>query len=191
MRAFLLEVSDDMLAERRRHGLDTRDEMWEGVLHMVPPPSYEHQRLAFRLGVVLAPVADSLGLEVNPETGLYQAAGDYRVPDLVVTRPEHRTRRGVEGGAELVIEVLSPGDETYEKLDFYAAFPVREVLVVNPDSRVVELFVLRGGKLHAVVADETGRVRSQVLGVTFATRVAAGAEGPKLEVAGPLGATAI
>lgn len=39
---------------------------------------------------------------------------------------------------------------------------------MNPDTRRVELFVLRGGKLHAALADEAGAMRSEVLGVTFA-----------------------
>lgn len=33
-----MEVPEAMLAERRRLGLDRRDEMWNRVLHMVPPP---------------------------------------------------------------------------------------------------------------------------------------------------------
>ena len=36
MRAVLLEVPEAMLDERRRLGHDGRDEMWDGVLHMVP-----------------------------------------------------------------------------------------------------------------------------------------------------------
>lgn len=186
MRGLLLDVPDDLLAERRRLGIDRWDEMWEGVLHLVPPPSGWHQEFGTELVVTLTPVAKARGLRLSYETGLFHSDRSYRTPDLVVSLPVQRTARGVEGGAELVVELLSPGDETYEKLPFYAAFPVREVLVVNPDTRAVELFVLRGGSYHAVVADETGRVRSAVLGVTFATR-----DGPRLEVEGPLGTTSI
>lgn len=38
MRAVLLEVPEGMLAERCQLGLDGRDEVWDGVLYMVPPP---------------------------------------------------------------------------------------------------------------------------------------------------------
>jgi hypothetical protein len=34
----MLEVPQAMLDERQRLGLDGRDEMWDGELHMVPPP---------------------------------------------------------------------------------------------------------------------------------------------------------
>ncbi len=36
------------------------------------------------------------------------------------------------GTADLVVEVRSPDDESYAKLDFYAAKGVREVLVLHP-----------------------------------------------------------
>ena len=50
MRAVMLDVPESLLDERRRQGLDVFDEVWEGVLHMVPPPSGEHQRLELELG---------------------------------------------------------------------------------------------------------------------------------------------
>jgi len=50
------------------------------------------------------------------------------------------TRRGVEGPAELVVEVRSPGDETYDKLPFYERKGVRQVLVVARDALAVQLF---------------------------------------------------
>jgi Uma2 family endonuclease len=185
MRGLLLEVPESLLAERRRLGIDRWDEMWEGVLHLVPPPSGWHQEFGSELFLFLGPIAKARGLKATYETGLFGSEKSYRTPDLAFSLPSQRTERGVEGGAELVIEILSPNDETYEKLPFYAAFPVREVLVLNPDTRAIELLVLQGGTYYRVAADEKGLVRSSVLGVAFATR-----DGPKLEVVGPQGATA-
>lgn len=160
--------------------------MWEGLLHLVGQPTRWHQRFAFELGVALAAIAKTKGLEVSHETSLYRAENDDRAPETVFALPAQGTARGIEGGAELVVEILSPDDESYDKLPFYAAFPVREVLIVNRDTRAIELFTLRGGKYHAVVADEQGLVRSTVLGVALATR-----EGPRLESSTPDGTTAI
>jgi Uma2 family endonuclease len=39
--------------------------------------------------------------------------------------------------AALAIEIVSPGDETYEKLAFYAAHKVDEVMIVDPQERRV------------------------------------------------------
>ena len=38
-------VPEDFLEERRRLGIDVRDELWEGVVHLVPPPASAHARL--------------------------------------------------------------------------------------------------------------------------------------------------
>jgi hypothetical protein len=42
-----------LLERRRRLGQNRFDEVWDGVLHMIPAPSYEHQRLSQRLAVIL------------------------------------------------------------------------------------------------------------------------------------------
>jgi Uma2 family endonuclease len=169
MRGVLIEVPEQMLAERARLGLDGRDEMWDGVVHMVPPAGGRHQRLGSKLLVTLDPVATRLGLVASYETGLFRSADDYRVPGLVFCRAEHVSERGAEG-ADLVVELRSPGDESYAKLDFYAALGVREVLVVRPDDRTVELFRLVDTRLLPVSADAEGGLRSDVLGVRCVTR---------------------
>jgi Uma2 family endonuclease len=168
VRAVLLDVPEAMLAERRRLGLDGRDEMWNKVLHMVPPPGGPHQRLGSRLFLVLAPVAERHGLVASYETGLFRSDDDYRVPDQLYYRPEHQSDRGAER-AELVVEIHSKDDETYEKIGFYAQVGVREMLIVHPDGRWVELLRTVGDRLLPVTADAHGVLRSEVLGAQFAT----------------------
>jgi len=151
----MLDVPQALLEERRRTDHDKADEMWEGVLHMVPPPSGAHQRLGSDLYVVLAPLAQARGLTAWYDgTGLFRPGveDDYRVPDQLFADPGLSSARGVEGPAALVVEILSPGDETYEKLGWYAALGVAEVLVVQPESRTAELFVPHGGRMQP--ADE-------------------------------------
>lgn len=160
-----------MLEERSRTGADIRDEVWEGVLHMVPQPTTKHQAFGARLLVALQPAVRALNLEFFYETSLYRPASallDYRVPDLMFTKLANVSERGVEGKAEFVIELLSEDDESREKLPFYQEVGVAEVLLVDPGTREFELYSLRGGKLHAVLPDGNGAVRSQTLGVTFA-----------------------
>jgi Uma2 family endonuclease len=165
MRAVMLEVPERLLEERRRKGLDRFDEMWDGVLHMVPPPSYAHQKLGSALLVALKPFVEDQGLSIVYRVGVFRDGRDYRVPDLVICREDQASERGVERGAEVVIELRSPGDETSEKLPFYGAMGVREVFVIDPATARIELFVLRGGKLLPVVADASSVLRSEVLRV--------------------------
>lgn len=147
---------------------------------MVPPPSGVHQRFAGKLFHVLDFLAREQGLVGSYETGLFRpgADDDYRVPDQVYARPELLTERGVDGPAELVVEIRSPGDETYDKLGFYAPVGVPEVLVVHPAEGRAELFVLRGDAHVLAHADEGGETTSKAVGVRFST-----GEGPRLRLA--------
>lgn len=175
----MLEVPESLLEERRRTGADRWDEMWDGVLHMLPAPSGPHQRFAARLLAVLLPIADGRQLVASYETELYRPAverADYRIPDLVFSRRENATDRGVEGRAELAVEVRSPNDETYDKLPFYAEMAVQELLVVDPQTCEVEMFILVDGRLTA------GPLHSGTLDVSFST-----VEGPALRVTWPDG----
>jgi Uma2 family endonuclease len=149
----MLEVPQALLEERRARGADRWDEMWEGELHMVPPPSVEHQRLGAELFLVLGPLAKARGLvPFYDATGLYRpgADNDWRAPDSVFARSDVLSHRGIEGAASLVVEILSPGDESYAKLDWYASVGVGEVLVIDPHTRRVELFANVDGRITAV-----------------------------------------
>jgi Uma2 family endonuclease len=135
----------DALKERRRiSGLDRLDEVWEGVLHMVPAPNYGHARLGQQLAEILGPLARDAGLEAAMgEFNLGDSEADFRVPDGGLHRP------GAKGvwlhTAALVVEIVSPGDETWQKLPFYAAHEVDEVLIVDPQACAVHWLGLADG----------------------------------------------
>jgi len=166
VRVVFLEAPEQLLAERRRLGLDGRDEMWEGELHMVPPPSFGHQEREAALAALLLPVARAQGLRLATEPGLYDGDGGWRVPELAVAAPGNVTHRGVEGGAVLVVEIRSPGDETDAKTPFYDRFGVNELLIVDRDTATVELFHRGDGALVPAPVDEQGW-RTCSLGVGF------------------------
>jgi Uma2 family endonuclease len=46
------------------------------------------------------------------------------------------------------VEILSPGDESWQKLPFYAAHGVDEILIVDPTERTVAWLGLREGEYH-------------------------------------------
>ncbi|MBI2900337.1 MAG: Uma2 family endonuclease [Planctomycetes bacterium] len=175
MKAVLLHVSEQDLAERRQWGLDRYDESWEGVLHMSPAPSPEHQRIVEELLTFLRPLLRrkkrgtlKLAINVFNEASPKQ---DYRIPDFTFVaagRERLIAADGVRGGGpDAVIEIRSPDDETYEKLPFFAALGVREVVVVDRDSKKPEVLRLTGSQYLVVAADREGWVASEVLGVRF------------------------
>lgn len=171
MRALMLEVPTSLLEERRRLGLDLFDEMWEGELHMVPPPTSGHQSTGTDLLVVLVPIALAVGLRMLYETGLYDPDvadhSSYRVPDLSVFDPAILSARGIEGAAHLVVEIRSPGDESYDKLPYYERLGVREVLIVDPSERTVRLWTNRPDGLSETTPDADGGVTLGCLPVTL------------------------
>src|SRR5215831_5866440 len=99
----------ELLARRKRWGADTHDEVWEGVYHMAPAPHKHHADLQAQLHLLLGPLAPASGLRPYAEINV-GTREDFRVPDLALLRPG-------PGGvylhtAALVVEVVSPGDET-------------------------------------------------------------------------------
>lgn len=91
----------------------------------------------------------------------------YRVPDLAYARPEHVTERGIEGRAALAIEILSPRDESYEKLPFYRDVGVEEVLFVDQKTKKVEVRRPDGDGWRLVDADQEGWVPLSSLGAAL------------------------
>jgi Uma2 family endonuclease len=179
MNAMTHELLPGLLDERRRTGCDRLDEVWAGVPHLVPPPSISHQDFEYALEQALRAIAARRGLRTLHNIGLaVPGTGwtDYRVPDLCVAHPAQLSEHALEGRAELVVEILSPRDESREKLPFYASRGVREVWLVEPATREVELFALRGRGYERILAID-GAIHSAALAI--ALRVVAG---PRLQL---------
>jgi Uma2 family endonuclease len=128
-----------LLDQRRRAGADTHDEMWNGVLHMAPAPRDVHAVIAVQLAELLGPVARAAGLVASAEFNL-GSAEDYRVPDMGLHREQSWGTYALT--AALVVEILSPSDDTWEKLPFYATHDVDELIVVDPDLRTIRWLAL-------------------------------------------------
>jgi len=140
---------DALLARRREAGVDRLDEVWQGVRHMVPGPSLEHARVAQQLAVLLdGPARDGGLLLAMHEFNLGESEQDFRVPDGGLHRPG---AAGVwHSTAAVVVEVLSPGDESWQKLPFYAEHHVDEVLLVDPAEQTVTWLALHDGEYKPV-----------------------------------------
>jgi Uma2 family endonuclease len=181
MRALLLEPDPKWLEERRRLGHDRFDEVWDGVLHVVPSPSAEHQFFEGDLEAVLRPLALAAGLKIVHNLDLLdreQGDANYRQPDIAIVSPADVISRGINGHAELVIEIRSPNDESYEKLPFYETCKIPECWIVNPVTRELEVFVLHRGKYATTKPDANGIVTAPRFGLRLSI-----VNGPKLRIA--------
>ncbi|MBI3270574.1 MAG: Uma2 family endonuclease [Planctomycetes bacterium] len=169
MRAVLVSVSEEELHERHARGLDRLDEVWEGELHMVPPPSFDHQSMESRLVTFLTLHCDRLGHgQVVEGAGVNDPENpdhDYRVPDLSFVAAGNEgviRRRGIVGAADAVIELGSPDDETYDKFPFFARLRVRQVVVIDAESRRPEVYRLSGRRYVPVSPSKEGWLSAEV-----------------------------
>ncbi len=137
-----------LLERRRRLGLDHRDEVWGGVLHMNPVPHGRHHRIGQQLAELLGPLATAAGLV--PAIGIFNLGvpEDYRVPDGAIHRPGDDQM--YYETAAVVVEIVSPADESWEKLAFYAAHHVDELLIVDSEKRSVSWLGLADGEYRAI-----------------------------------------
>jgi Uma2 family endonuclease len=140
---------DALLERREALGLDHRDEVWDGVLHMNPAPNYRHERLASILHRLLGTYADAAGLEMVGTVGI-GVKENNRIPDLTLQRPEDAKPQWQQTAA-LVIEIVSPKDKSRDKFGFYAAHDVDEVLIVDPEKRTVDWLALTDGEYKPIM----------------------------------------
>jgi Uma2 family endonuclease len=174
MKAVMVEVPQHLLDERMRSGVDQWDEMWEGILHMNPPPEPDHQDLEYDLESWLRAcwatrgnhlVRHQVALSPNDESNW---TNNYRTPDLVLVSRDrfHIIRKKYYHGApDVAVEIRSPGDETYEKFTFYATLKIPELWVIDRDTKAAEMWVLHGDEYRRQAANAANWVISRATGV--------------------------
>jgi Uma2 family endonuclease len=139
---------------------------------MPPMPNRFHQDLEGALESYFRQVwTPKAGWKVYHQINLAPRGGwpnDYRIPDLVMLSPERFAidkNEYFEGAPDVVIEIRSPDDETYEKFDFYAGLGVPEVWVIGRDTRAPEVYLLRGKRYRKQRSGPGGWIRSPATGI--------------------------
>lgn len=127
----------DWLRRRKELGQDTFDEVWDGEYHVAPAAHYRHGDVEAQLVALLRPRACSNGLWPTGAVNIGRP-DDFRVPDGAYFRS--REQAVFLPTAAIVMEIVSPDDETYAKFAFYFARGVEELLVVDPLRRTVEFY---------------------------------------------------
>jgi len=175
--------AEQIRTRRRTESPNARDEVWDGVLVMPPLPNIEHQIMVTDLALAFASVIDRAagdlalaGANVSDREKDWE--NNYREPDvLVVLHTNPAKNRGTHwvGGPDLAVEIVSPGEDPRQKLDFYAKVKTREVLVIDRDPWAVELYRLRRGKMALVGKSDVANpatLASAALPLTFRLRPA-------------------
>lgn len=126
------------LDRRRELGQDGFDEMWDGVYHVAPMAHGRQGRTEDEVAGALRTPARAAGLYGSGPVNV-GSPGNYRVPDRVYLRTRETALWNPT--AAIVVEILSPNDESRQKFGFYFAAGVEEMLLVDPLARTVEWFV--------------------------------------------------
>ena len=136
---------------------DDRYELIDGELCMTPPPVPEHQGFLGELYVIVRAFVreNRLGRVYFAPIGVVLSEGNVFQPDLIFVSNERLDiiGRNIMGAPDLVVEVLSPSTERFDrtvKRERYARFGVREYWVADIIGRTVEVNVSSGDKFDVV-----------------------------------------
>lgn len=152
--------------------------MRNGVLHIPPVQTTTQQSLQMELVLFLKNQwAKPRGCEAHHGVNLTTPEDEahwtlnYRIPDIVLLTPDRLSidkNEYMAGAPPVVVEIKSPGDETYDKFPFYAGLGVPEVWAFDRDTRVPELYALGpGSQYQPLSAGPDGWLRSPATGVEF------------------------
>ena len=184
------DLQREIRANRRDTGADRWDEVWNGVYIVMPLPDDLHQEIVtgfiYILHTCLRESAKIRpGVNISDRTDNWKK--NYRGPDVVVflegTTAQNRGSYWF-GGPDFAVEVVSKGDRSRKKLDFYASVNVLELMLVFRDPWAIELYRLREGHLKLSgrsTIEAPDILPSEVLPLSFS--VSAGIDRPKIDVA--------
>ena len=138
----------ELIEKRKAIGADRYDEVWDGVYVMSPLANNEHQDFVTELAAVFRIAVDWKGLGKTLAGANVSDRRDgwkqnYRVPDVLVFLSDCQAIDcGTHwfGGPDLAIEVVSEGDQSLEKLDFYAKVNTGMVLVIDRNPMQLTLY---------------------------------------------------
>lgn len=166
-----------------------RFEWVEGSLVEMGQPSEEHEDTGSFLTSVMRTYAEAKKAGRAVGDGFIERldAETVRVPDVAFFRKDNVgkiKRTYSEGGADLVVEIVSPDSKGWdrgEKFDEYEKAGVEEYWIVDPQLRRAEFYRLDEAVYQPVHPDPEGRVHSSTLSGFF-VRVEWLWERPKLSL---------
>lgn len=159
---------------------DDRRELIDGALVEVEVPTFLHEWIVSRLLIALdAWLTQRGGFALGSGYKVRISQVQAFMPDVQIFRrtparfPGRFDQGLSEGAPDLVVEVISPGSGRHDrvtKFNGYAAIGCPEYWLVDPDSRLVEQFVLEGGhyRLGARLADDAIFAPETLPGLTIA-----------------------
>ncbi len=145
-------------------------ELINNQLIISPAPVILHQQILNEINIEI-----SIYLKKNPTGKIFIAPVDVQFspenilqPDLLFIENKNLDKiqkNGLYGAPDLIIEILSPATaklDFKEKKSVYEKFGVSEYFIVDPDSKLVDSFILKKGK-YEEQKRVAGKINSKIL----------------------------
>jgi Uma2 family endonuclease len=154
--------------------LGTPAEVLHNTIFMSPAPSFEHQNLIGEVFFVLKNYTKTskLGTCVMAPVDVYLDENNIVQPDIVFlfNSSLKLVKAGkIMGSPDLIIEVLSPGNEKHDlekKKVLYEKAGVKEYFIIAPKTKTVISYYLVKNK-YSRLAPVKGKIRSRILDTTI------------------------
>lgn len=138
-----------------------------GELIMSPAPSPKHQRVSRKLFKLIDSATQGAGELFFSPIDLYIDERNVFQPDLIYLSENNKkylTDRGIEGPADLVVEIISPSNsytDRNQKKNSYLKFGINEYWIVDPANKTIEVYTpTTGGDVPLLYLSESGIVKS-------------------------------
>jgi Uma2 family endonuclease len=115
----------------------------------------EHGALQAHLVILFAAHRQELQVKIVTEVRLQTTPANFRVPDLMLLRADHKEHRIVRNAPLLCIEILSPSDtwgRLTDRIQEYLTMGVPAVWAFDPDTR--EAYLCDANGFHKVTASD-------------------------------------
>jgi Uma2 family endonuclease len=140
---------------------EPRYEIIDGIPFMQAAPSRQHQQIVTNFTGELYSFLKGKPCEVytSPFDVRLSAQKDddeFQVvqPDIsVVCDPKKLDDKGCKGAPDLIVEVLSPSTwqrDRIEKLNWYQRFGVKEYLLIYPNEKIIEQYLINENGVYGV-----------------------------------------
>ncbi len=150
--------------------LKTPCQLINGELIMSPAPAPKHQQVSRRLFKIIDKATNEAGELFYAPIDLYIDEKNVFQPDLVYLSDKNKkylTGRGIEGPADLVVEIISPSNsytDRNQKKDEYLKFGVSEYWIIDPANKTIEIYTpSTGGDVPVLYLSTSGMVKSVTL----------------------------
>lgn len=134
-----------------------RYELAAGQLELMSPtPTVTHQFISFEMQKRISQSCESEYFILYAPVDVILSPKEVRQPDIVLVhrkRLEIISKRGVEGAPDLVIEILSPSTLKRDKIakkKSYAYYGIPEYWIIDPNSAVLEQYILAGDRYELI-----------------------------------------